>query len=236
MVTGDISMTGPDHWNSHVPMYSECVVDVSVYGDQTFDEIVVNIQPDRFEARMFHFDLEPNETATTRVVDDEISHEQRIAHYLATGKTVPLVHRRFAEILHLAQETKDWALVALSMFPVFEQYFDEFMRDVGARSAEFNSFLKARHEKRRPVFIGEKIRWLPNALMRLGHAPSSVDSYIVELEQANQQRVNVVHYNKQPTFDEAMDFARILTNAVLLCETALGRVSPYIVPLENLSG
>jgi hypothetical protein len=236
MVTGDISMTGPDHWNSHIPMYSECLVDISSYGDRPLDEIVVDIAPNRFEPRIFHFDVEPNETAMIQVADDEISHEQRIAHYLATGKTVPIVHRRFAEILHMAQETKDWGLVALSMFPVFEQYFDEFMREVGARSAEFKLFLDERYKKRRVPFIGEKIKWLPSALTRLGYAPSSVESYIAELEQANQHRVQVVHYNKQPTFEEAMNFARILTNAVLLCETALGHDSAYVVPLEKLRG
>lgn len=166
---------------------------------------------------------------------DGVPHEQRIANYLGTGKELASVYRRFAEILHLAQETKDWALVALCMYPIFEQYLDEFMKEVAARSSDFNSYLAAKRGAEEIVYVGERIKWLPRALRSLGFEPGSVGSYFGDLEVANSERVQVVHFNKQPQFNEATNFARILTNTVLLCETALEREPPFIVPIRKAS-
>jgi hypothetical protein len=171
-----------------------------------------------------------------------VPHEQRIGHYLASGTTVPEALRRFAEILHLAQETKDWALVALSMFPVFEQYFDGFIRDVSARSGPFKAFVDGKYNKnmkkkkrnKRVIFIGERIDWISTALTHLGYDPKSAETYIDELKKANEERIQVVHSNKKQTAQDAMSLARRLINTFCLCETALGNELPYVVALCKL--
>lgn len=233
MVTGDVSMTGADHWNSHIQIYGESLVDIRTHRHRPIDDIVIDVYPEGYVPKIFHFDVEPNETGSVNAVSDGVSHEQRIANYLASGKALPLVHRRFAEILHLAQETRDWALVVLSMYPVFEQYLGEFIKEVGERSPAFKSFVESKRKKDDIVYVGDRIKWLPNALHQLGYVPASVGAVFGELEKANQERIQVVHFNKRPSFQEAMDFARILTNTVLLCETALGNETPYVVALEK---
>jgi hypothetical protein len=234
IVTGDISMTGPDHWNSHVPMYGECLINISNYGTRTIDEIVIDVDPAPFSPVMFHADVEPNEMGSVNKPSGGLANEERIAHFLRDGKVVPVVHKRFADILHLAQETRDWALVALSMFPVFEQYFDGFMRKVGARSSAFQKFMDERTPKSGFVFFGKRIGWMNEALTQLGYDAGSVQGFIDDLSLANEERVQVVHYNKKPSFEESMHLARRLTNAVFLCETALGNDSAYVVAIKAI--
>ena len=234
IITGDVSMTGPEHWNSHVPIYSQCTMDIRAHRGRPIDEIVIDINPNGFTPLMFHTDVEPNETGTTRTQDGDLTHEQRIAHYLAIGHSLPSVHRRFADVLHLAQETKDWALVALCMYPVFEQYLDDFLTEVATRSSGFKTILERKRAKDDVIYVGQRIKWLPNALRRLGFDPSSVGSYFEDLEAANSERVQVVHCNKKPTFQEAANFTRILTNTVFLCETVLERDPPYVVAVKRL--
>lgn len=53
MVTGDISMTGPDHWNSHLPVYSECLVDIRAHRGRLIDELVVDVNPRGFAPRIY---------------------------------------------------------------------------------------------------------------------------------------------------------------------------------------
>lgn len=234
IVTGDVSIVGPDHWKSHIPMYSEELVDITSFGERPIDEIVAEVYPERLSPQIFHFDVDPAEVGTVNNAADGVSNEQRIAHYLAAGQTLPEVHRRIGDIVQLVQETKDWALAALAMFPVFEQYFDSFINEVGTRNASFKAWLDARRGKKRVVFIGEKIGWLPEALTALGFNPASVAPYLQDLKRANEERIQVVHYNKRPTMDESRDFAGIVTRTVVLCETALGNPSPYIVPMGRL--
>jgi len=234
IITGDVSMTGPEDWNSHIPIYGECLVDIRGHGDRTIDEVVLDVDPGAFSPVMFHTDVEPNETGPRSKPTGDISDEERIAHYLRTGKTLPPIHKRFADILHLAQETKDWALVALSMFPVFEQYFDGFMRAVGSRYPAFQNFMDERTPKNGIVFFGTRIRWMSEALTQLGYVASSVQQFIDDLILANEERVQVVHHDKKPLFEEGMHLARRLTNAVFLCETALGNDSPYVVAIEKM--
>lgn len=231
LITGDISITPPGHWNSHIPMHSECVVDIRSRGSQPIDEVILDIDPSGFQPGMFHVDLERNEAGSANAASGGFSNEQRIANFLATGKTVPLVHKRFAEILHLAQETRDWALVALSMFPVFEQFFDKYIEEVSAQSATFAAFAKNERRNRKIVYIGERLTWIPHTLVHLGFDAAAAEPYFVELKQANEERVQVVHFNKQPAFQDATNLARILTNAVFLFEAALGRETAYRVPL-----
>jgi hypothetical protein len=234
LVTGDISITGPGHWNAQIPMHYDCLVDIRSKTGCPIDEIVQEIDPLHFNPLMFHVDLEPNETGSVNATSGGISHEQRIANSLAAGKTVSVVHKRFADILHLAQETKDWALVALAMFPVFEQFFDEYIKEVCARNSAFDSFVTKKRGRRNVVYIGERIGWIADTLTYLGFDAASGKPYFRELKEANEQRVQVVHFNKRPTFEEAMFLARVLTNAVLLFETALGRETAYLVPLAKL--
>jgi hypothetical protein len=234
IVTGDVSIVGPDHWKSHLPMYSEELVDITSFSERPIDEIVAEVNPERLTPQIFHWDVDPAEVGTVNDAAGGISNEQRIAHYLAAGQILPEVHRRIGDIVQLVQETKDWALAALAMFPVFEQYFDAFLNEVGARNASFNAWLGARRGKNRVVFIGEKIGWLPEALTAMGFNPASVAPYLQDLKRANEERVQVVHYNKRPTMDESRDFAGKVTRAVILCETVLGNPSPYIVPIERL--
>jgi hypothetical protein len=234
IVTGDISMVGPDHWNSHIPMYGECLVDIRGTGDKKIDEVVLDVDPTSFSPIMFHADVEPNEKGSVNKPVGGISNEERIAHYLRRGLAVPLVHKRLADILHLAQETRDWALVALSMFPVFEQYFDEFMLTVGSRYPAFQNFMDERTPKSGIVFFGKRIGWMNEALTQLGYSASSVKQYIDDLSVANEERVQVVHYAKTPSFEDSMLLARRLSNAVFLCETVLGNDSPYVVVIEKI--
>jgi len=94
IITGDVSMTGPDHWNSHIPIYGECLVDIRGHGDRTIDEVVLDVDPGAFSPVMFHTDVEPNETGPRSKPTGDISDEERIAHYLRTGKTLPPIHKR----------------------------------------------------------------------------------------------------------------------------------------------
>jgi hypothetical protein len=234
IVTGDISMVGPDHWNSHIPMYGECLVDVRKYGEKKIDEVVLDVDPAPFYPTMFHIDVEPNEKGSVNKPVGDVPNEERIAHYLRRGLTVPLVHKRLADILHLAQETRDWALVALAMFPVFEQYFDEFMQTVGTRHPAFQKFMDERIPRNGIVFFGKRIGWMNEALSQLGYSANSVKGYIDDLILANEERVKVVHCAKKPSFEDSMHLARRLTNAIFLCETALGNDSPYVVAIEKI--
>jgi len=234
MVTGDISITGPGHWNAQIPMHYDCLIDIRDKTGRPIDEIVQDIDPSHFNPLMFHIDLEPNETGSANATSAGIPHEQRIANFLARGKTVPVVHKRFADILHLAQETKDWALVALAMFPVFEQFFDEYIKEVCARNLPFDSFVTKKRRGRKVVYIGERIGWIADTLTHLGFDAASGEPYFRELKEANEERVQVVHFNKRPTFEDSMKLARVLTNAVLLFEAALGRETAYVVPLVKL--
>jgi hypothetical protein len=68
----------------------------------------------------------------------------------------------------------------------------------------------------------------------LGWNPASTDGFISELRAANEERVQVVHYNKQPNFKESIRFCSALTNNVIMLETALGRAVAYAAPLERL--
>jgi len=120
------------------------------------------------------------------------------------------------------------------MFPVFEQYFDGFMRAVGSRYPAFQNFMDERTPKNGIVFFGTRIRWMSEALTQLGYVASSVQQFIDDLILANEERVQVVHHDKKPLFEEGMHLARRLTNAVFLCETALGNDSPYVVAIEKM--
>ena len=230
-ITGDLSITGPQHWNSHIPMHSECLVDIRQTSGQLIDEVVLQVDPPHFAPRMFHIDLEPNETATANPLSDGVMHEQRIANFLAEGKKVPIVHRRLADILHLTQETKDWGLVALSMFPVFEQYLDGYFEQVCARNSAFKNFMTKERRGRKIIYIGERVKWIPVSLTHLGFDAAAAQSFYEQTVWANEERVRVVHYNKQPTFEEAMNLARVVTNAILMFETALGQETAYAVRL-----
>jgi hypothetical protein len=76
---------------------------------------------------------------------------------------------------------------------------------------------------------------MDEALSQLGYSANSVKGYIDDLTLANEERVKVVHHGKKPSYEDSMHLARRLTNAIFLCETALGNDSPYVVPLEKFS-
>jgi hypothetical protein len=175
-----------------------------------------------------------NEIGLQKKASPDQSHEARIGHYLSSGFQVAPAFRRIAEILNLAQTTRDWTLVPLAMMPVFEQYLEEFMRSVSAQNSTFKNFVAKQSEKKRMIFVSDKIEWISVALKALGWDPASADSFISELRAANKERVQVVHYNKQSTFQESTRICAAIMNNVILLETALGREVAYAAPLKRL--
>jgi hypothetical protein len=122
------------------------------------------------------------------------------------------------------------------MFPVFEQFFDEYLKEACARSAAFAAWVAKKRGGRRVIHIGERLGWIADSLTYLGFDSASGEPFFRELKDANEERVQVVHFNKKPTFEEAMKLARIVTNAVFLFEAALGRETAYGVPLVRSGG
>ncbi|TWB15534.1 hypothetical protein FBZ89_114128 [Nitrospirillum amazonense] len=237
MVSGDSSVIRFGEGAAFVPFTGEAVVEIASHVTESIDEIVASYYPRNFTNNMFQFDAHQAEIGSVNQYHNEIERAKVVAHFLATGLDVPPFHRRISDIINISQKARDYTLLALAAFPVFETFYDSYIKEVRTVSKEFNVFVCGKERKSNGGFImiGERIKWLPVAIKMLGFDTSILGLYFRKIEEINKIRGDIVHNGRELGVDESNKFIQWLTMCVVLCETSIGKATVYAVPLKRLS-